>query len=143
MSNLLIVDDEPSMRQRLTLVFGREGHSVRASENGRQALAALRIELQCFPDVEFNKLDMSSIRFHLNGESTLIHTARLTWKPAPPSEAPRETSTPGPKPSSTMKPTLNSIHMDPAVRASAQSRRGGFGMKRSAAREVPTPGASR
>ena len=76
-------------------------------------------------------------------ESTLIHTARLTWKPAPPSEAPRETSTPGPKPSSTMKPTLNSIHMDPAVRASAQSRRGRFGMKRSAAREVPTPGASR
>src|SRR2546423_1322867 len=44
MSNLLIVDDEPSMRQLLTLVFGREGHSVRASENGRQALAALRVE---------------------------------------------------------------------------------------------------
>src|SRR5437868_6486132 len=44
MANLLIVDDEPSMRQLLTLVFGREGHSVRASENGRQALAALRDE---------------------------------------------------------------------------------------------------
>ncbi|HVG35439.1 MAG TPA: sigma-54 dependent transcriptional regulator [Pyrinomonadaceae bacterium] len=42
MANLLIVDDEQSMRQLLTLVFGREGHSVRSAENGRQALEQLR-----------------------------------------------------------------------------------------------------
>jgi DNA-binding NtrC family response regulator len=42
MANLLIVDDEQSMRQLLSLVFGREGHQVRAAENGRQALELLR-----------------------------------------------------------------------------------------------------
>ena len=42
MANLLIVDDEQSMRQLLTLVFGREGHQVRAAENGRRALEILR-----------------------------------------------------------------------------------------------------
>src|ERR1051325_175732 len=42
MANLLIVDDEQSMRQLLTLVFGREGHTVRAAENGRLALEQLR-----------------------------------------------------------------------------------------------------
>jgi DNA-binding NtrC family response regulator len=44
MANLLIVDDEQSMRQLLTLVFGREGHKVRAAENGRRAMELLRAE---------------------------------------------------------------------------------------------------
>ncbi|MBA3439637.1 MAG: sigma-54-dependent Fis family transcriptional regulator [Pyrinomonadaceae bacterium] len=44
MSKLLIVDDEQSMRQLLTLVFGRLGHEVRAAENGRAALELLRQE---------------------------------------------------------------------------------------------------
>lgn len=38
------------------------------------AAAALRLELQCLPDVELSKLEMSSLRFYLNGESNLIHT---------------------------------------------------------------------
>lgn len=42
MANLLIVDDEQSMRQLLSLVFGREGHQVRSAENGRHALELLR-----------------------------------------------------------------------------------------------------
>ncbi|MCA1850695.1 MAG: sigma-54 dependent transcriptional regulator, partial [Acidobacteria bacterium] len=45
MANLLVVDDEQSMRQLLTLVFGRAGHSVRAAENGQRALALLREEM--------------------------------------------------------------------------------------------------
>src|ERR671939_488326 len=45
MSNLLIVDDEPGMRQLLTHVFGRgAGHAVRAAENGAKALELLRQE---------------------------------------------------------------------------------------------------
>jgi two-component system response regulator PilR (NtrC family) len=44
MSNLLIVDDEQSMRQLLTLVFERVGHRVRVAENGRRALELLRAE---------------------------------------------------------------------------------------------------
>ena len=42
MANLLIVDDEPGMRQLLSHVFGRAGHEVRAAENGTKALELLR-----------------------------------------------------------------------------------------------------
>ena len=44
MSNLLIVDDELGMRQFLTHLFQREGHSVKIAENGRQAIELLRDE---------------------------------------------------------------------------------------------------
>ncbi|HEV2765133.1 MAG TPA: sigma-54 dependent transcriptional regulator [Pyrinomonadaceae bacterium] len=45
MANLLIVDDEPGMRQLLTHVFGRgAGHAVRAAESGARALEMLRQE---------------------------------------------------------------------------------------------------
>src|ERR1051325_2889686 len=43
MANLLIVDDELGMRQFLTHLFQRDGHTVRAAENGRQALELLRV----------------------------------------------------------------------------------------------------
>jgi len=43
---------------------------VRAPE----AAAALRLELECLPDVSFERLDLSSLRFYLNGESNLVHT---------------------------------------------------------------------
>jgi len=46
MANLLIVDDEPGMRQLLSHVFGRAGHAVRAAENGAKALELLRAEMQ-------------------------------------------------------------------------------------------------
>jgi two-component system, NtrC family, response regulator PilR len=42
MANLLIVDDELGMRQFLTHLFQREGHTVRAAENGREALELMR-----------------------------------------------------------------------------------------------------
>jgi two-component system response regulator PilR (NtrC family) len=42
MPNLLIVDDELSMRQFLTHLFQRDGHSIRVAENGRQAMSLLR-----------------------------------------------------------------------------------------------------
>ncbi|MDQ5836543.1 MAG: response regulator, partial [Acidobacteriota bacterium] len=45
MANLLIVDDEPGMRQLLSHVFGRgAGHAVRSAENGARALELLREE---------------------------------------------------------------------------------------------------
>jgi two-component system response regulator PilR (NtrC family) len=44
MANLLIVDDEPGMRQLLSHVFGRAGHVVRVAENGGKALELLRQE---------------------------------------------------------------------------------------------------
>src|SRR5256714_14872670 len=42
MANLLIVDDELSMRQFLTHLCQRDGHSIRVAENGRKAMAMLR-----------------------------------------------------------------------------------------------------
>ena len=42
MANLLIVDDELSMRQFLTHLFQRDGHSIRVAENGRAAMSLLR-----------------------------------------------------------------------------------------------------
>jgi len=42
MANLLIVDDELSMRQFLTHLFQRDGHVVRVAENGRKAMDLLR-----------------------------------------------------------------------------------------------------
>jgi type VI secretion system protein ImpG len=38
-----------------------------------EAVAACRLELTCDPDVQFGKLEMTSLRFYLNGESNLIH----------------------------------------------------------------------
>ncbi len=42
MPNLLIVDDELGMRQFLTHLLQREGHTVRAADSGKEALALLR-----------------------------------------------------------------------------------------------------
>jgi DNA-binding NtrC family response regulator len=44
MANLLIVDDELSMRQFLTHLFQRDGHSIQVAENGRQAMEILRLQ---------------------------------------------------------------------------------------------------
>lgn len=44
MPNLLIVDDEQSYRQLLTLVFQEQGYDVRTAMNGRLALEALEQE---------------------------------------------------------------------------------------------------
>jgi len=38
---ILVVDDEPSMRQMLAIVLKREGYEVMLAENGRMAVAAL------------------------------------------------------------------------------------------------------
>jgi two-component system, NtrC family, response regulator PilR len=44
MSNILIVDDEQSYRQLLTLVFESDGHTVRTATNGREALDVIQSE---------------------------------------------------------------------------------------------------
>ena len=44
MSNILIVDDEQSYRQLLTLVFESDGHTVRSATNGREALDVIQSE---------------------------------------------------------------------------------------------------
>lgn len=44
MSNILIVDDEQSYRQLLTLVFEGDGHSIRTATNGREAIELIKSE---------------------------------------------------------------------------------------------------
>ena len=44
MSSILIVDDEQSYRQLLSLVFEGDGHSIRTAMNGREALELLQAE---------------------------------------------------------------------------------------------------
>jgi type VI secretion system protein ImpG len=43
--------------------------ALRASE-----AAVLRVELECFADVAFDKLEMETLSFYLNGEGAVIHT---------------------------------------------------------------------
>lgn len=47
---------------------------LRPAVKSQDAAAALRLELECFPDVGFDKLELDSLRFYLNGESSLIHS---------------------------------------------------------------------
>ena len=44
MANILIVDDEQSYRQLLSLVFEGDGHKIRVGKNGREALELLKEE---------------------------------------------------------------------------------------------------
>ena len=44
MANLLIVDDEQSYRQLLTLVFEGDGHNIKTARNGREAVEMLEQE---------------------------------------------------------------------------------------------------
>ena len=71
--------------------------ALRASE-----VAVLRMEIECFPDVSFEKLDLDTLTFYLNGESAVIHSlyellckncARILVRdPANPRTPPRELS---------------------------------------------------
>jgi two-component system response regulator PilR (NtrC family) len=55
MANLLIVDDELGMRQFLTHLFQREGHTVRLAENGREAMTMIQ---QQAPDLIISDIRM-------------------------------------------------------------------------------------
>lgn len=47
---------------------------LRPAVRSEGAVAALRLEFECFPDVTFDKLELDSLRFYLNGEAGLVHT---------------------------------------------------------------------
>lgn len=53
--NLLIVDDEPSIRKSLSLIFSTLGYNVRAAENGIAALGEIRNKV---PDILLSDLNM-------------------------------------------------------------------------------------
>lgn len=47
----------------------RLANTLRSSE-----AAVLRVEIECFPDVTFDKLDLDTLTFYLNGEGAAIHS---------------------------------------------------------------------
>jgi type VI secretion system protein ImpG len=51
----------------------RAGTSLAGSQTNRPTAAVLEIRLSCLPDVTFSSLDLSRLRFYLNGASDLVH----------------------------------------------------------------------
>ncbi|MGH7553994.1 MAG: type VI secretion system baseplate subunit TssF [Longimicrobiales bacterium] len=49
-------------------------HELKPPIRGGDAIAALRVELRGLPDVRFSKLELETIRFHINAESNLAST---------------------------------------------------------------------
>src|SRR5258707_9720719 len=61
MANILIADDELGMRQFLTHLFQREGHTVRVAANGGEAMAVLQQESSDLILSDIRMPDMSGI----------------------------------------------------------------------------------
>jgi len=50
----------------------RTPDQLRPPVTGTNAVAAVRLELRCLPDVTFTKLDLETLRLYLDGESSLV-----------------------------------------------------------------------
>lgn len=46
---------------------------LRPAVKSQDAVAALRVEIECFPDVAFDKLELNSLRLYLHGDSGVVH----------------------------------------------------------------------
>lgn len=88
MANLLIVDDEQSYRQLLTLVFQGDGHNIRTAMNGRDALEKLEAESAdvIITDVKMPDMDgielLRSVREFLPDIGVILMTAFATVETA-------------------------------------------------------------
>lgn len=59
---------------RLHSASWRSSDSLRPPLPSQNSIGVLRLELHCFQDVAFNKLDLQTLRFFLLGEGGLTHT---------------------------------------------------------------------
>lgn len=71
MSNILIVDDEQSYRQLLSLVFDGDGHNIRTATNGREAIELLQSEPADLIISDVKMPDMDGIEMLRTVRSTL------------------------------------------------------------------------
>jgi two-component system response regulator PilR (NtrC family) len=71
MANLLVVDDELGMRQFLTHLLQREGHSVRVAENGHEAMKLLQQEPAELMLSDIRMPDMTGIELLKNAREFL------------------------------------------------------------------------
>ena len=58
----------------VTAAQWRAPDQIQPPVSGPTAVGALRVELQCLPDVGFGKLELDTLRLHLNGDVTLVST---------------------------------------------------------------------
>ncbi|MDO8806193.1 MAG: response regulator [Elusimicrobiota bacterium] len=63
MAKLLIVDDEPTIRELFKFIFEEAGHEVTLAENGLEALEALEARLPEFMVVDVLMPQMSGMQF--------------------------------------------------------------------------------
>src|SRR4029079_3996825 len=88
MSNILIVDDEQSYRQLLTLVFEADGHTLRTAAHGREAVEMLQAEPAdiIISDVRMPDMDgiglLSSVRESFPHIGVVLMTAFASVDPA-------------------------------------------------------------
>src|SRR5207237_5732455 len=73
MANLLIVDDEQSYRQLLTLVFDGDGHNIRTAMNGRDAVEKLNEEPADVIITDVRMPDMDGIELLRNARELLLY----------------------------------------------------------------------
>jgi type VI secretion system protein ImpG len=52
----------------------RPPDQLRPEVHAPDAVGVCRVKLSCMPDVQFKTMELSSLRFYLNGEGTLVHT---------------------------------------------------------------------
>lgn len=77
MADILVVDDEPILRQLFERVLAHEGHRVRLAANGRDALASLG---EGVPDLILLDLQMPT----MDGTTFLRHLRRVPeWSKLP------------------------------------------------------------
>src|SRR5690606_14474929 len=46
---------------------------LRPAVRAPEAVAALRLELRCMPEVRFDRLDLETLRIHLAGEGNIVY----------------------------------------------------------------------
>lgn len=73
--NVLVVDDEPSVRYALDLILRRDGHSVAAADGGKSALALLASRKFDVVVADIRMPDMSGLE--------LLNTVRAQWPTTP------------------------------------------------------------
>lgn len=81
MAKILIVDDEPTIRELFRYVFEECGYEVEQAENGRAALDCLTQSIPDFIILDIAMPEMSGKEFVLELGRRAVHTPRLSRIP--------------------------------------------------------------
>ncbi|HEX9036328.1 MAG TPA: response regulator [Ktedonobacterales bacterium] len=75
MARVLVVDDDPTIRQLLTIAFSMDGHTVETLADGREVLATLRVSAErmiVFMDIMMPYVDGLAVCHQLQDEPELL-----------------------------------------------------------------------